>query len=99
MEQNHGRRTFLKTASTGVLAAGLGAAGARVRAAPQPAKATTHSGTVLPATADFTLDIVEKTVSPFGTPIKSILAGGQWPGTENRYRKGDVFRVMVQNRS
>ena len=52
-------RTFLKTASKGVLATGLGAAGAHVRAAPQPATATTHSGTTIPATADFSLDIVE----------------------------------------
>ena len=98
MRQSHGRRTFLKTASTGVLAAGLGAAVAPARAAPQPAKATPHSGTVIPATADFSLDIVEETASPFGTPITAILAGGRWPGTEIRYRKGDVFRVMVQNR-
>ncbi len=77
MGQNHGRRTFLKTASTGMLAAGLGAAGARVRAAPQPGKATPHSGTVIPATADFSLDIVEETASPFGMPITAILAGGQ----------------------
>ena len=59
MGRNHGRRTLLKTASTGVFAAGLGAAGARVRAAPQPATATPHSGTIIPATADFSLDIVE----------------------------------------
>ena len=98
MEQNPGRRAFLRTASTGVLAAGFGAAGTCVRAAPQPARTTPHSGTAIPATADFSLDIVEKTVSPFGIPITATLAGGQWPGTEIRYRKGDVFRVMVQNR-
>ena len=98
MGHNHTRRTFLKTASTGILVAGVGAAGTRVQAAPLPAKRTRDSGTASRASADFLLDIAEETVSPFGTPITAILAGGRWPGTEIRYRKGDVFRVMVQNR-
>ena len=97
MGQDHGRRTFLKTASTSVLAAGLGAPSVAAQAATQLARATPWSGTVIPATADFSLDIVEKTASPFGVPITAILAGGQWPGTEIRYRKGDVFRVLVKN--
>jgi FtsP/CotA-like multicopper oxidase with cupredoxin domain len=68
-------------------------------ATPKAAKAAAppQSGTPIAARPDHILDVVEKEVDFFGTPIRGLLSGGSWPGKEIRYKKGDIFRVQVAN--
>jgi multicopper oxidase len=49
------------------------------------------------AKPDYTLQIAAQEVEFFGRKIQALLAGGTWPGTTLRYRRGDRFRVLVEN--
>jgi FtsP/CotA-like multicopper oxidase with cupredoxin domain len=49
------------------------------------------------AKPDFVLSIARQEAAPFGTPVQALLVGGTWPGLPIRYRKGDRFRVLVEN--
>lgn len=50
------------------------------------------------AKPDHVLNIEEKSIAPLGTPTKATLVNGVLPGTELRYREGDMLRVLVNNR-
>lgn len=49
-----------------------------------------------------TLDIVRRSIDPLelgpATTFEGQLAGGKLPGAELRFREGDIFRVLVNNR-
>ena len=47
---------------------------------------------------DYTIDIQSKSIAPVGSPMDATLANGTLPGPEIRYREGDSFRVLVNNR-
>lgn len=48
--------------------------------------------------ADYTLDVVSKSIAPLGKPSDATFANGALPGPTIRYRVGDSFRVTVNNR-
>lgn len=90
------RRGFLTTASTVPLAPGLllpAAAVGEAEAAP-PVADVWAAG----AKPDLVLSIDRHEMAPFGTPLETLLVDGAWPGSTIRYRKGDQFRVLVENR-
>lgn len=47
---------------------------------------------------DYICNIEQKSIAPLGTPTNATLVNGSLPGTEIRYREGDMFRVLVNNR-
>ena len=49
-------------------------------------------------TPDYTLDLTEAPFEAYGQSFTAMLSGGKWPGTEIRYKKGEMFRVLVNNR-
>lgn len=65
-----------------------------------PAAATRSVETVPPfqSKPDYICNIEAKTIAPLGTPTEATLINGTLPGTEIRYREGDMFRVLVNNR-
>lgn len=90
------RRDLLTTAGAVPVATGLlPAADARqAQAAAQPAADVWAVG----AEPDYVLSIDRHGMAPFGTSIQTLLVGGTWPGPAIRYRRGDQFRVLVENR-
>ncbi len=46
---------------------------------------------------DYVLRLAQASTSPLGKPTEATLVNGQLPGTEIRYREGDMFRVVIQN--
>ncbi len=46
---------------------------------------------------DYRLNVTQIPYERYGSSFNAIVAEGTWPGAEIRYRKGDTFRVMVQN--
>ncbi len=46
---------------------------------------------------DYVLQVTEKSISPLGKPTEATLVNGKLPGTEIRYREGDMCRVVIQN--
>lgn len=47
---------------------------------------------------DYICNIESKSIAPLGTPTEATLINGSLPGPEIRYREGDMFRVLVNNR-
>lgn len=51
---------------------------------------------------DYILNIENKKINPLrspgGNPYPAVLTNGEMPGTEMRYKEGDSFRVLVNNR-
>ncbi len=68
----------------------------------QPAQATAanaaHAATPAQSKPDYALNIKRETIAPLGVPTEATLINGTLPGTEIRYREGDLFRVLVNNR-
>ncbi|MEO1089619.1 MAG: multicopper oxidase family protein [Pseudomonadota bacterium] len=90
------RRTF----ASGALIAPVGLVGlASFGASPVRGQASeTSSGPwAMGAHPDFTLDVRADKVELFGKSIDALLVGQTWPGTPIRYRKGERFRVLVNN--
>jgi FtsP/CotA-like multicopper oxidase with cupredoxin domain len=50
------------------------------------------------AKPDYVCNLEQKTIAPLGVPTNATLINGRLPGTEIRYREGDMFRVLVNNR-
>ena len=48
---------------------------------------------------DYVFDIAKKEVAPLGVPVEALLVNGQNPGPEIRYKEGDMFRVLLQNKA
>ncbi len=46
----------------------------------------------------YTFNLEAKTIAPVGQPIEATLVNGTLPGPAIRYREGDMFRVLVNNR-
>jgi multicopper oxidase len=90
------RRGFLTTASALSAAAPglLPIAASRAAQAAEPTTGIWAAG----AKPDIALSIGRHEMAPFGAPIETLLAGGTWPGKAIRYKKGDQFRVLVENR-
>lgn len=65
---------------------------------PRPGQ-TSPPGQVEP---DYILNVVNKTVNPLdskdGDPYPAVLTNGLLPGTEMRFKEGENFRVLVNNR-
>ena len=68
-------------------------------ATPDPSK-TQLAQTPVPAQAkpDYVCNIEQKSIAPLGAMTQATLVNGKLPGTEIRYREGDAFRVLVNNR-
>lgn len=47
---------------------------------------------------DYTLNITQKSVAPLGESVSATLVNDTLPGATIRYREGDMFRVLVNNR-
>ena len=47
---------------------------------------------------DYVFNLENKSIAPLGQPTAATLVNGQLPGPEIRYREGDTFRVLVNNR-
>ena len=92
------RRGLIAAASLLPLGATALAAGIKDDVVPRPGQ-TRPPGQVKP---DYVLNIVNKTVNPLqskgGDPYPAVLADGLLPGTELRFREGENFRVLVNNR-
>lgn len=92
------RRAVLSGAAAAPLAAGMAPA-ARGATAAGPATGGTapwpDGWTAQPAV---TLDVAETQLDLFGLAVQGLLCGGTWPGTPIRFRKGEQFRVLVNNR-
>ncbi|MCH2181781.1 MAG: multicopper oxidase family protein [Mariniblastus sp.] len=50
------------------------------------------------AKPDYVCNLEQSTIAPLGVPTSATLINGSLPGTEIRYREGDMFRVLVNNR-
>lgn len=50
------------------------------------------------AKPDYVCNLEQQTIAPLGVPNNATLINGRLPGTEIRYREGDMFRVLVNNR-
>jgi len=92
------RRQFTGSATL-TLAAASGALG-KAEAAAEPSQSAAAPAPIwtIGARPDVTLSITSQTMDLFGHPISAVVAGGTWPGQAIRYRKGDQFRVLVENR-
>ena len=92
------RRGIIAAAGALPLGASALASAAIRQETPRPAQSAPPSQ----ATPDYTLNIVNKTVNPLNTaggdPYPAILANGELPGTEMRFKEGENFRVLVNNR-
>ena len=92
------RRGLIAAASLLPLGATALAAGMKIEDVPRPGQ-TRPPGQVEP---DYVLNIVNKTMNPLqtkgGDPYPAILANDLLPGTELRFKEGDNFRVLVNNR-
>ncbi|MEM9660604.1 MAG: multicopper oxidase domain-containing protein, partial [Planctomycetota bacterium] len=49
------------------------------------------------AKPDYVLNIEPQQIAPLGKPTHATLVNGELPGTEIRYRDGDMLRVLVNN--
>ena len=88
------RRRLLNAAGALPVATGLSPVAALGQAPPiQATDAIWTRG----ARPDFVLALARHEMAPFGKPISALLAGGTWPGPTIRYKKGDRFRVLVEN--
>lgn len=103
MEKN--ANTTKSPSRRAVLAAGAamplaiaGASYARGETGGAPSKSATRAGALAPR-PDYVLDIAKQKVAPLGVPVEAILVNGQNPGPEIRYREGDMFRVLLQNKT
>ncbi|KZL06688.1 Copper resistance protein A precursor [Pseudovibrio axinellae] len=104
------RRDFVKTSTSGTLAAGAVALIPGSAEANQPKSASGSATPPEPSACakslldagvskpDFTLDVDENTYSEYGVDLRGLLVGGTWPGTPIRYTQGDMFRVLINNR-
>lgn len=65
-----------------------------------PATRTPSAQAIPPTQAkpDYVCNIEARTIAPLGKPTEATLINGTLPGTEIRYREGDMFRVLVNNR-
>jgi multicopper oxidase len=89
------RRRLLTAGSLLAIDAGLLPASAVRSAAAAASRADVWAMGAVP---DFVLSVDRHQLAPFGTPIQTLLVGGTWPGPTIRYRKGEQFRVLVENR-
>ena len=63
-----------------------------------PRAQASRAGAIAPR-PDYILDIATNEVAPLGVPVNAILVNGQNPGPEIRYKEGDIFRVLLQNKT
>lgn len=89
------RRRMMTASVTLPLAAGAPFAGSLRQAAAVPSGSDVWA---MGAKPDVVLSIARHEVAPFGDSIQALLADGTWPGPTIRYKKGDEFRVLVENR-
>lgn len=66
------------------------------KAAP-PTLAGTRAGALAPR-PDYVFSVDKQESAPLGVPVEALLVNGQNPGPEIRYREGDMFRVLLQNK-
>ncbi|MEK6247979.1 MAG: multicopper oxidase family protein [Planctomycetales bacterium] len=86
------RRQLLATAPLAVAIPAIVTAGE-----PQK-KASPQTAPPAPAKVDYTFNVESKSVAPLGNPSNATLVNGVLPGPEIRYREGDRFSVLVNNR-
>jgi len=90
------RRSLLAAAATSPLAAAIPIAGSQARPSVDFTCSPWPAGPV--ARPAYSLDLREAQMSLFGARVNALLAGGTWPGPALRFRKGELFRVQVNNR-
>ena len=67
------------------------------RAGPVPS-ATTQTSPPSQTRPEVTLSLSDQTVAPLGQPTAATLVNDQLPGPELRFREGERFQVLVENK-
>ena len=73
----------------------LAFSGGRVGSVPAPAAQTSPPAQTRP---EVTLSLTDKTVAPLGEATAATLVNDQLPGPELRFREGERFQVLVENK-
>lgn len=90
------RRDVVRVAGAAPLATIPGLPLAKPAAAREPSAAPS-AWWQIGAKPDYRLAISAQEVKLFDRNFQGLLAGGTWPGTTIHYKKGDRFRVLVEN--